>query len=118
MPGRSSASTSRRGGASPEIRVPPASARAPEADPVADPSGPCSYYWATTERRRVTPNHAACDQFDGCGDTAGLREQQCYQNEDLYSTCLGGRSGAEQHADEGSRQRDQADSPGGIEVRQ
>ena len=59
-----------------------------------------------------------CDQLDGCGDTAGLREQQCYQDEDLHGTCLGGGSGAEQHADEGSRQRDEADGPGGIEVRQ
>jgi len=103
---------------SPEIRVPTASARAPEADPVADPSGACSCYLAIAERAWMTRDHAACDQLDGCGDTAGLREQQCYQNQDLHSTCLGGRSGTEEHADERSRQRDQADGPGGIEVRQ
>jgi len=35
-------------------------------------------------------DHAACDQLDGCGDTAGLGEQQCYQDEDLHGTCLRG----------------------------
>ena len=48
-------------------------------------------------------DHAAGYELDCRGDTAGLREQQCDQDEDLHGTGLGGRSGAEQDADEGSR---------------
>ena len=38
----------------------------------------------------VPRDHAAGYQLDGCGDTAGLGEQQCDQNEDLHGTGLGG----------------------------
>lgn len=62
-----------------------------------------SKYSANGPMPLFSRDHAACYELDRQGDAASLGEQQRDQNEDLHCAGLGGRSGAEQHADEGSR---------------